>query len=178
MARLLRIEYPGAVYPITSKENERSKRRWRDRQDHAEKEGVANKIDLPPGCAGKDVGSKCRRYIPWFFRISKKSESLTIVIFWKCFRESKCLSPVTTKSALAATAHSRIRLSGSSERRWRRGLGFYKWNFNPQAGSICFLSSLHKCEKTLNLWLRHASVSPLPRKGWYPQGSRPSALFP
>jgi hypothetical protein len=24
----------------------RSKRRWRDRQDHARKEGVANKIDL------------------------------------------------------------------------------------------------------------------------------------
>jgi len=49
-----------------------------------------------------------------FLRNSRKWESVTIDIFLKCFRERRCLSPVTIKSASAAIAHSRIRLSGSS----------------------------------------------------------------
>jgi len=45
-AQPLRIEYSGTSITSPAGGTKRSKRRWRDRQDHAEKEGDANKIDL------------------------------------------------------------------------------------------------------------------------------------
>jgi hypothetical protein len=52
-------------------------------------------------------------------RNSRKLKRLIMLVFLKCSKERRCLSPVAIKSASASTAHSRIRLSGSSARRWR-----------------------------------------------------------
>jgi hypothetical protein len=46
MARLLRIESLGTVYHSTNKGKEKIEEAWRDKQDHARREGDANKIDL------------------------------------------------------------------------------------------------------------------------------------